>query len=300
MSFFSYVEVAQTATRPVVEVGTADSLEAAAPRKPRGVRLRIYAPDDSHLTRSTFAAFSIIHSRLRWLATPDSPVRVSLTQQLEYPGHSSYFSVLDFREVVPVSIKSWHDLESGNFPLSANMLLLEADGTRAEIQKLLDDLRVDLVEPTALSDAADSPEVSVNDARQTAIDFRNRLLKKKWPDGKRVAQMAGTQIGTNPNQYAARLRSQGLLLGVWVAHDRSYVHPDFQFDRSGRARPEVAELLKILPGMDDRGGWQRAFWLYSPHALLEGKTPAEVFATQAERVIEVARREFTGEPNASW
>jgi hypothetical protein len=297
MSFFSYVEVAQTASRPVLEIGKVDSREVAAPRMPHGARLRIYAPDDLDQKKSTLAAFTILHSRLQRLVTPGSPVRVSLTQHLDYPGHRSYFSVLlpDFREVVPVSISSWHDFQSGILHFSANMLLLEADGSRAEIQKLLDDVRVDLA-----GSSASLPEAAVDDSRQAAIDFRNRLLEKKWPDGKRVAELAGAQIGANPNQYAARLRAQGSLLGVWSTPDRSYVHPDFQFDRLGKVRPEVAELLAILPDKDDRGGWQRAFWLYSPHALLEGRTPADVFANQPERVIEVARREFTGGQDAAW
>jgi hypothetical protein len=303
MSFFSYVEVAETANRPVVEVGTADSREVAAPRKPGGARLRIYAQEDRHQEKSTFAAFSLIHSRLQRLVTPDSPARISLTQQLEDPAHRSYFSVLlpAFREVVPVSIKSWQDLESWTLHISANTLLLEADGTRAEIQKLLDDVRVDLRESAiALADAEAPAEAAIDDSRQAAIDFRNQLLAKKWPDGKRVAELAGAQIGTNPNQYAARLRSQGWLFGVWSTQDRSYIHPDFQFDRLGMVRPEIADLLTILPDKDDRGGWQRAFWLYSPHALLEGKTPADVFVAQPERVIEVARREFAGKQNAAW
>lgn len=128
---------------------------------------------------------------------------------------------------------------------------------------------------------------------QAAIDFRNELLAIGWPDGKRVAEMARASVGKNPAQYAARLRSNGSLLGVWDAPERTFRHPDFQFDMHGRLRPEVAELFKVLPGADeDRGGWRRAFWIYSPYPRLDEEAPAETFARDAERVIEVAKREF--------
>jgi hypothetical protein len=106
---------------------------------------------------------------------------------------------------------------------------------------------------------------------------------------------------TSFKRATRRLRSNGSLLGVWDAPKRTFRHPDFQFDHHGQIRPEVADLLKILPGGDeDRGGWRRAFWLYSPHRQLGGETPADVFARDAQRVIEVAKREFQGDRDARW
>ncbi|SRR5258708_18456288 len=64
--------------------------------------------------------------------------------------------------------------------------------------------------------------------------------------------------------------------------------------------PDVAELLAILPDRDDLGGWRRAFWLYSPHALLEGRAPSDVFVTDPQRVIGVATRGFAGSQDAGW
>jgi hypothetical protein len=87
---------------------------------------------------------------------------------------------------------------------------------------------------------------------------------------------------------------------VWSAPARRFVYPAFQFDTRGGIRPEVAGLLKVLPDEDDRGGWQRAFWLYSPHALLEGRTPADVFGHEPQRVIQVAKCHFDADPNAGW
>ena len=135
----------------------------------------------------------------------------------------------------------------------------------------------------------------------SAESFRDELLAKNWPDDMAVAKTARLPPGENIERFAARLRSSGTLFGVWVAQEHSFRYPDIQFDMRGNIRPEVTALLKVLPGEDDdRGGWRRAFWLYSPHALLDGQTPAEVFPSEPQLVVDVARREFTGDVDASW
>src|SRR6185437_17095952 len=85
-------------------------------------------------------------------------------------------------------------------------------------------------------------------------------------------------------------RVEGRLLGVWSKRDRRFVYPAFQYDQHGKLRPKAAELLSILPDDADRGGWGRAFWLYSPHALLDGLLPAESFTSEPVRVLEAERR----------
>jgi hypothetical protein len=138
------------------------------------------------------------------------------------------------------------------------------------------------------------------ESHRVSIDFRDELLAKDWPDGKRVAESAGVRPGNNLDRYTGHLRSIGALLAVWSAPERIYRYPDFQFDSSGALRAEVSDLLKLLPSdEEDRGGWRRAFWLYWPHALLDGETPAHVFVSDPQRVVDAARREF-GEPNACW
>ncbi|WP_233518989.1 hypothetical protein [Paraburkholderia xenovorans] len=52
------------------------------------------------------------------------------------------------------------------------------------------------------------------------------------------------------------------------------------------------------PRDDDRDGWRRASWLYSPHALLDEQTPADVFPDSPLRVIKGAPVEFRGDPDA--
>ncbi|MFL9866635.1 hypothetical protein PQR67_20875 [Paraburkholderia fungorum] len=143
-------------------------------------------------------------------------------------------------------------------------------------------------------------ESNRDESRRVSIDFRDELLARDWPDGKRVAEIAGIQPSSNPDRYAAQLRSSGAMLGVWSAPQRTHRYPDFQFDSDGALRPEVLDLLKLLPGdEEDRGGWRRVFWLYSPHALLDGETPAHIFMSDPQRVLDAARREFS-ESNECW
>jgi hypothetical protein len=40
--------------------------------------------------------------------------------------------------------------------------------------------------------------------------------------------------------------------------------------------------------------------LYSPHVLLDDRTPAELFIDEPARVIAVAREEFLGDREATW
>lgn len=135
----------------------------------------------------------------------------------------------------------------------------------------------------------------------SAIEFRDELLLEKgWPDDLRVAVLAGEAPGQEVAISAFRAQASGELLGVWSASRRCFLYPDFQFHHSGTIREDVAELLAVLPSEDDRGGWRRAFWLYSPHSLLDDRTPAEIFIADPARVIAVARKEFLDDRDATW
>ncbi|MEM5437790.1 hypothetical protein [Paraburkholderia diazotrophica] len=134
-----------------------------------------------------------------------------------------------------------------------------------------------------------------------AVGFRDELLEKGWPDANHIAELAGILAEQEGTAYAIHARATGALLGVWSAPQHRFIYPDFQFNRLGALRKDVARLLAALPANDDdRGGWRRAFWLYSPHPLLDGQTPADAFANAPVRVIEVARAEFLGDPGTAW
>ncbi|POR56200.1 hypothetical protein B0G62_101597 [Paraburkholderia eburnea] len=134
----------------------------------------------------------------------------------------------------------------------------------------------------------------------SAIEFRDELLEMGWPDDLWVAELVGEVPGPEATTSAIRAQASGDLLGVWSAPRHCFLYPDFQFDRMGAIRKDVAGLLAVLPSEDDRGGWRRTFWLYSPHALLDDRTPAETFIDDPARVIAVAREEFLGDCEATW
>jgi hypothetical protein len=67
---------------------------------------------------------------------------------------------------------------------------------------------------------------------------------------------------------------------------------DSRFDDDGRLIPEVFLLLQILSSEGDDAGWRRAFWLYTPHALPDGRAPSSVFALDRLKILEVAMAEF--------
>jgi hypothetical protein len=137
-------------------------------------------------------------------------------------------------------------------------------------------------------------------AHREAINFRDELLRNRWPDDSRVAGSIGSPPSADATALLADARAAGLLLGVWSEAECGFVYPDFQFDRFGKLRPEVSALLMILPDDDDRGGWRRTFWLYSPHALLDGLRPVEVFISDPDRVLNAAVQEFLADRDSAW
>lgn len=136
--------------------------------------------------------------------------------------------------------------------------------------------------------------------KDAVLVFRDELLANRWPDDSRVAELIGVPRDQDAVGHIRALRISGSLLGVWSDARHRYVYPWFQFDLNGALLPGIASLVENLPFPDDGGGWRRAFWLYSPHALLNGALPADVFITDPTRVIEVAKCEFNGDPDAGW
>ncbi len=127
---------------------------------------------------------------------------------------------------------------------------------------------------------------------------RAKLLARDWYSSTEVGQMLGSEAGSNPNQYAARLRKAGKLLGVWVVSEKAYRHPPCQFF-GGRLLPQIEPLLELLPGPSG-SGWEQAEWLYSPHALLDGSAPAQMLLIDPDRVLSAATREYREDKDAGW
>jgi hypothetical protein len=77
---------------------------------------------------------------------------------------------------------------------------------------------------------------------------------------------------------------------VWDTTAQKFRFPAFQYNASGEVRPEMRELLALLP--TDRSGWRVAFWLYQPHGRLGGARPVDAFATDPAAVIAAAVSTF--------
>lgn len=168
--------------------------------------------------------------------------------------------------------------------------------------------------------------------------FRESLLARDWPDSRAVGRQLGS-TGAGAESRVSRERAAGALFGVWAGRDRGgYRHPDFQFLPSGSVHKRLPELLDALarqPGLTkaaDRSGWERAFWLYQPRGRLSAqalalraaalaqvradperfakldtaaRTPAEVFPTDPQAVIDLARDDATAQtphdaPDGVW
>ncbi len=165
--------------------------------------------------------------------------------------------------------------------------LVEIDGTAEVVGRIA----------AAIGPPPVAERVPVPTDTDASAAFRDELLAQGWLDSADVARRLGS-AAENLAQMAARLRREGKLLGVWVAAENGYRHPPCQFD-AGALRPEIAELLAILPP-GNGSGWSRAFWLYLPQARLDGATPAAVLDTDPARVVAAARAEFGEDPDARW
>ncbi|MGY6184453.1 hypothetical protein ACW9YQ_07250 [Paraburkholderia strydomiana] len=148
--------------------------------------------------------------------------------------------------------------------------------------------------------AGSSTQSSGASAPAAAIDFRERLLANNWPDESQLLELLKGPDGTDAKYDLTRMRSGGVLLGVWSARRGCFLYPDFQFDDDGRLIPEVSLLLRLLPAEGDDDGWRRAFWLYSPHALLDGRAPSSIFALDLRKILEVAKAEFIVSSDEGW
>jgi len=102
------------------------------------------------------------------------------------------------------------------------------------------------------------------------------------------------------------LARDGQVLSVWVREVGEYRCPDFQFDEQGHLISQMKPLLVLLRGPngladeENQSGWLEVEWLYCPHVLLEGRSPAECFPTDPEAVLAAAQEEFSEGIDGRW
>lgn len=138
---------------------------------------------------------------------------------------------------------------------------------------------------------------------ETARDLRAELARS-WLDAAALATHLHSQA-KNKAQLASRYRKQGRLLGVWDRSRKRYLYPLWQI-KHGKPLHQVKDLLALIrsgygiAGDRDTSGWEEAGWFYAPRRLLEGQRPADLMASDPDRVLVAARREFQNGPDARW
>ncbi|MBB1089307.1 hypothetical protein H4F99_12540 [Lysobacter sp. SG-8] len=122
-----------------------------------------------------------------------------------------------------------------------------------------------------------------------ASSARRRSLYETW-------ESAETIIQELPDLET--LACDGRVLAVWVREKGEHRYPGFQFNLDRQPIPQMKPLLHLLRGPNgltdeaNQAGWLEVEWLYAPHVLLEGSSPAEILPHDPERVLAAAREEF--------
>lgn len=290
--------------------------------------LRIFGADPAStggVTRDAMASLDAAANALLDLGTAVAATRVLASTWDNDDDHRALWFQLVEGEAPSLTPVSESDLSAVHWAADAlaRGFLVELQRGRAWKKKPPEDLWSSFQHVISRQMRA-KPLIPVYDSRPAArVDapadpvaaaaaFREELLDRGWPTSDQVGQHNHASA-RNKAQWAADKRTAGELLGVWSPRDRSYRHPDFQFEGgllNPKVKPLLVELAKV-PGLspkDDPTGWRRTFWLYGGRTALakhpEGspRTPAEVFPHDPDAVIELARVDATAkaDPNDSW
>lgn len=116
-------------------------------------------------------------------------------------------------------------------------------------------------------------------------------------DGRwRTSRQVGSALdpsSSSPEIIATQARLAGTILGAWDGEQ--FWFPAFQFDDAGNPRSRVSELIAALPcDTDGTVGVDAALWLAAPDFAFEGRTPAEYFLFDPERVIRISHARTYG------
>ncbi len=152
---------------------------------------------------------------------------------------------------------------------------LEAWGA-AEMERLID---------VAMPAVSGRPHPAVLDQARRNADFRADFLARyDVLDAGQVHDLYGSKAD-NTAALAGRWRNAGKIFGV--EHPGRILYPAFQFDDTGRPKPVVAAVLKVL---GRRGPWQIASWFTAPNGWLpDDRRPVDVMDADPDAVAEAAR-----------
>ncbi|WP_447905140.1 hypothetical protein [Stenotrophomonas sepilia] len=147
------------------------------------------------------------------------------------------------------------------------------------------------------SDACSSAQKILSDAAA-----RRDELAAEWHSAVEDSSQLGPPL-TSGSDLAGQLRRAGRLLGVYVTKPvPGYRYPDWQFGENGEPVEHLVEILSVLRalghfeiepyGLFHSTGWGEAEGFLSPHALLNGMSPAEALTSDPASVLLAARTEF--------
>lgn len=224
-------------------------------------------------------------------------IRSALDQRDWYDSRKhAYFVVMD-RSIRPLYAESV--LEAIRAMANTNLrdVLIEVDTKRRDkLVEIADDVQEMFGGP---EDARHAAPPSPNQPLVQEIHNHRLQIAGGWPNAEQVSRHLGSQAG-NGSQLATRLRKEGKILGVLLPSPRrQFRYPPWQFT-DGHPIPQMREILghlrerlDVTPG--NSTGWHELSWFLSPHALLDGRTPAEVIATEPGKVIRALRDDLAGD-----
>jgi len=120
---------------------------------------------------------------------------------------------------------------------------------------------------------------------------------KRWLSSQQVGYLLDPAT-KDPKGAAGEARRREQVFAVWDGEQ--YLYPSFQFDGDRCVRPQTSALVAVLPrdGDDRRVNLDATLWVFSPKRALGERTPAEVFPTDPDAVIALARRLRDGWPDS--
>lgn len=138
--------------------------------------------------------------------------------------------------------------------------------------------------------------VVVNQMMGSITVLRELLADESlWLDSAAVGKRLDAS-SIDPKAAASQARRAGRIFAAWDGHHFHY--PAFQFERDGGPCAELSELIEALPReRDGTVGLDAVLWVFAPDLAFDGKSPAELFAAQPERIIKEARARRDGNPD---
>lgn len=131
---------------------------------------------------------------------------------------------------------------------------------------------------------------------------RRTELATDWPAAAQVElALSDERSGQAPS--AMRWFREGRLLAAYLPDSGGSWHfPSWQFGSDGKPVQCLTEILEtirctgqVLDAKGRTNGWAEIEWFLSGHALLDGRSPADLLATMPHQVLRAALAEFQSE-----